>query len=150
MDRIRRQKTFLEAITSVANRNARKALIKHTNKDQVNAVSEIVINLLKNNVPVTPVTMARLRFYKQILRQIGNRAVSLKKRRQALINQKGGKLWNGLTTVVKTCCRYRQRERNGLSKIVHGSSRRSGHGQSFQRTIDHRSYIGYSGQTPDS
>ena len=105
MERIRRQKTFLKAITSAANRNARKALIKHANKDQVNAVSEIVMNLLKNNVPVIPVTMARLRPYRQVLRQIGNRAVSLKKRRQALINQKGGKLWNGLTTVVKTCCR---------------------------------------------
>ena len=100
MDRIRRQKMFLKAITSAANRNARKALIKHANKDQVNAVM-IMMNLLKN----VPVTMASLRPYKQILRQIGNRAVSLKKRRQALINQKGGKLWNGLTTVVKTCCR---------------------------------------------
>ena len=99
------RKRFLIAITSAANRNAIKALIKHANKDQVNAVSEIVMNLLKNNVPVTPVTMARLRPYKQILRQIGNRAVSLKKKRQALINQKGGKLWNGLTTVAKTCSR---------------------------------------------
>ena len=99
MDRIRRQKMFLKAITSAANRNARKALIKHANKDQVNAVM-IMMNLLKN----VPVTMASLRPYKQILRQIGNRAVSLKKRRQALINQKGGKLWNGLTTVSKTCC----------------------------------------------
>ena len=99
MDRIRRQKMFLKAITSAANRNARKALIKHTNKDQVNAVM-IMMNLLK----YVPVTMASLRPYKQILRQIGNRAVSLKKRRQALINQKGGKLWNGLTTVSKTCC----------------------------------------------
>ena len=105
MERIRRQKTFLKAITSAANRIARKALTKHANKDQVNAVSEIVMNLLKNNVPVIPVTMARLRPYRQILRQIGNRAVSLKKRRQALINQKGGKLWNGLTTVFKTCYR---------------------------------------------
>ena len=103
MDTIRRQKMFLKAITSAANRNARKALIKHANKDQVNAVSEIVMNLLKN-VPVTPITMASFRPYKQILRQIGNRAVSLKKRRQALINQKGGNLWNGLTTVIKTCC----------------------------------------------
>ena len=99
MDRIRRQKMFLKAITSAANRNARKALIKHANKDQVNAVM-IMMNLLK----YVPVTMASLRPYKQILRQIGNRAVSLKKRRQALINQKGGKLWNGLTTVSKTCC----------------------------------------------
>ena len=47
MDRIRRQKTFLKAITSAANRNAKKALIKQANKDQVNAVSEIVMNLLK-------------------------------------------------------------------------------------------------------
>ena len=105
MDRIRRQKTFLKAITSAANRNGRKDLIKQVKKDQVNAVSEIAMNLVKKNVPVTHVLMARLTPYKQILRQIGNRAVSLKKRRQALINQKGGKLWNGLTTVVKTCCR---------------------------------------------
>ena len=50
MERIRRQKTFLKAITSAANRNARKALIKHANKDQVNAVCKSVMNLLKNNV----------------------------------------------------------------------------------------------------
>ena len=104
MERIHGQKPFLKAMTSAANRNRRNALIKHANKDQVNAVSEIVFNLLKNNVPVTPVTMARLRPYKQTLRKIGNRAVSLKKRRQALINQKGGRLWNGLSTVVKSCC----------------------------------------------
>ena len=105
MEIIHRQKPFLKAITSAANKNRRNALIKHANKDQVNAVSEIVLNLLKNNVPVTPVTMARLRPYKQTLRKVGNRAVSLKKRRQALINQKGGRMWNGLSTVVKTCCR---------------------------------------------
>ena len=29
-----------------------------------------------------------------------------------------------------------EREKYGLSKNVHGSSQRSGHGQSFQRTID--------------
>ena len=141
MDRIRRQKTFLKAITSAANRNARKALIKHANKDQVNAVSEIVMNLLKNNVPVIPVTMARLRPYRQVLRQIGNRAVSLKKRRQALIQQIGGRRQDVLPL---------DRENYGVSENVHGSRRRSGVGDSFQRTIDQRSYIGYSGQTSDS
>ena len=92
MERIHGQKPFLKAMTSAANTNRRNALIKHANKDQVNAVSEIVLNLLKNNVPLTPVTMTRLKPYKQTLRKIGNRAVSLKKRRQALINQKGGRL----------------------------------------------------------
>ena len=65
----------------------------------------LIKSILKNNVPISPITMARLRPFKQTLRRIGNRAVSLKKRRQALINQKGGRLWNGLNAVVKTCCR---------------------------------------------
>lgn len=105
MGRIRRQKPFLQAITRVAKRNIRKGPLKHANKDQINAVSEIVLNLLKNNVPVSPITMARLRPFKQTLRNIGNRAISLKKRRMALISQKGGgRLWNGLNTVVKSCC----------------------------------------------
>lgn len=51
MDIIHRQKPFLKAITSAANRNRRKHVIKHVikhaNKDQVNAVGEIVLNLLK-------------------------------------------------------------------------------------------------------
>ena len=105
MDRIRKQKPFFQAITRVTKRNVRRGLLKHANKDQINAVSEIVMNLLKNNLPVSPVTMARLRPFKQTLRNIGNRAFSLKKRRQALMSQKGGgRLWNGLNTVVKSCC----------------------------------------------
>ena len=63
MDSIRRQRPFLQAIVSSVNRNRRKDFIKHANKDPVNAVTEIEVNLLKNNVPVTPVTMARLRPY---------------------------------------------------------------------------------------
>lgn len=107
MERIRRQKPSSKAITSAANKNRRKDLTKHANEDQVNTVSEIVLNLLKNNIPVAPVTIAKLRPHKQTLRQIGKRSVSLKKRRQAMLNQKGGKLWNGLSTVIKTCCRRR-------------------------------------------
>ena len=70
MERIHGQKPFLKAMTSAANRNRRNTLIKHANKEQVNAVSEIVLNLLKNNVPLTPVTMARLKPYKQTLRKL--------------------------------------------------------------------------------
>lgn len=45
--RIRRRRLFLQAIVSTANSNRRKYLIKYANKDQVNAVSEIVLNLPK-------------------------------------------------------------------------------------------------------
>ena len=44
MKRIQRQKPFLQAIVPNADRNRRKELTKHANKDQIDAVSEIVLN----------------------------------------------------------------------------------------------------------
>ena len=64
-----------------ANRFKRQDLLQHANADQVNAVSELVLNLLKNNIPVTPPILAKLRPYKKVLRDLG--------RRQWLISQKG-------------------------------------------------------------
>ena len=104
MDRIKRQVPFLRAIVSASERNRRRDLLKHANKDQINAISEITLNLLRNNIPVSPITMAKLRPFRNTLRRIGKRSVSLKKRRQALINQKGGRFWSGLGTIVKNCC----------------------------------------------
>lgn len=108
MNRFKQQVPFLRAIVKSANKNRRKDLIKHANKDQINAASEMVLNLLKNNIPVSPITMARLRPHRQALRKIGNRTVSLKKRRRSLQSQKGGRLWGALGTVLKTCCRPRR------------------------------------------
>jgi len=72
-----------------ANRFKRQELLQHANADQVNAVSELVLNLLKNNIQVTPPIMAKLRPYKGVLRNLGRRKHSAKKRRQWLISQKG-------------------------------------------------------------
>ena len=41
MDRIKRQVPFLRAIVSASERNRRRHLLKHANKDQINAISEM-------------------------------------------------------------------------------------------------------------
>ena len=51
MKRLRRQRPFLNGILKVANRFKRQDLLQHANKDQINAVSEMVLNLLKKTHP---------------------------------------------------------------------------------------------------
>ena len=104
MRRLKRQVPFLRSVLQEANQHRRRDLLKHANKDQINAMSEMTLNLLKNNIPISPVTMARLRPYRQSLRKLGNRRSSLKKRRRILQNQKGSGFWRGLGTVLRTCC----------------------------------------------
>jgi len=73
--------------------------------DQVNAISELVLNLLKNNIPVTPPIMALLCPSKKVLRNLGRRELSVKKRRQWLVSQKDRGLWQGLNNVLCQCAR---------------------------------------------
>ena len=56
-------------------------MLEHANADQINAVSEMVLNLLRNRIPVHPITMAKLHRFKTTLREVGKRRNSLKTRR---------------------------------------------------------------------
>ena len=44
MIRLHRQRPFLESILKEANRNRRQEMLEHVNADQINAVSEMVLN----------------------------------------------------------------------------------------------------------
>ena len=112
MKRLRRQLPFLQSVLKEANRFKRQDLLQHANADQVNAVSELVLNLLKNNIPVTPPIMAQLRPYKKVLRDLGRRQHSVKKRRQWLVSQKGRGLFQGLHNVLCQCARPRAKPSN--------------------------------------
>ena len=79
---------------------SREELLQHANVDQVNAASELVLNLLKNNISVTSSITAQLHPYKKVLRNLGRRQHSVKKRRQWLVSQKGRGLWQGLNNVL--------------------------------------------------
>ena len=75
----------------------------------------MALNLLKNDIPVTPPIMAQLRPYKKVLRDLGRRQHSVKKRRQWLVSQKGRGLWQGLHNVLCQCAR-RPKQRSTLSR----------------------------------
>ena len=93
MIRLRRQRPFLEAILKKANQNRRQEMLEHANADQINAVSEMVLNLLRNRIPVHPITMAKLHRYKTTVREVGKHRNSVKRRRKHLQQQKGSGFW---------------------------------------------------------
>ena len=105
MQRLRHQWPFLRSVLQEANRFKRQDLLQHANADQINAASELVLNLLKNKIPVTPPIVAKLRPYKKVLRDLGCRQHSVKKRRQWLISQKGRGLFQGLHHALCQCVR---------------------------------------------
>lgn len=84
----------------------RQRLLNYGSGRQINAVSEFVLNTLKDNVDVTPNQMAKLRRYKTTLREVGKRKNSIVKRRKILLDQKGRGFWKGLGDV---CCSHLDR-----------------------------------------
>ena len=105
MKRIRRQWGFLRSLLEDAQQNHRRDVLRHANADQINAVSELVMNTLKKRVPVTPDVVARLKKHKRVLREVAKRSHSVKKRRALLLGQKGRGLWQALGRVCRCLTR---------------------------------------------
>ena len=103
MKRIQRHRAFLTSILREGNRNIREDMLQHANSDQINAVSEFVLNLLKNRVPLSPPITAKLKRHKQVLRELAKRRNSIKRRKQHLLNQKGAGFWRGLNEAFCNC-----------------------------------------------
>ena len=103
MKRLLRHRAFLLSILREGNRNKRQDLIQHANGEQINAFSELVLNMLKNRVPVSPPLMAKLRRHKKVLKELGRRKNSIKKGRLHLMNQKGSGFWQGLHEAYCNC-----------------------------------------------
>ena len=99
-----RQLNFLQHVLKEANQNKRTEQLQHANADQINAISEIVLNTLRGNVPIHSLVVEQLRPHRRALRTMGNQRYSLKKRRQAMLHQKGRGFWRGLNGVLGACC----------------------------------------------
>ena len=69
---------------------------EHANADQINAISEMTLILLKKRIPIQPSTLAKLKRHKDVLRKLAKRKNSLKRRREHLKNQNGSGFWKGL------------------------------------------------------
>jgi len=103
MRRLEQHKPFFKALADQSSQVSRRQLLLQATKDQINMLSEVILNLLKQNVSVDPSLMARLRKHKQILRQLRLRQHSVKKRRQMLMDAKGNQLFRDLHDLVCVC-----------------------------------------------
>ena len=105
MRRFDRQQPFLKSLLQEADHQERKEKLLHANKDQINAVSELVLNVLKRNVPTTSHVVRQLSPYKTALRALTKRRHSVKQRRNILQAQTGGGFWKGLNQCFSQACR---------------------------------------------
>ena len=97
---------FLRAVLRAADANKRKQLLRLANADQINAISELVLNVLKGVAPRSRYTIERLRPHKDVLRQMSKMRSSIKRRRQLMMDQTGSGLWNELRLSHCRCCQF--------------------------------------------
>ena len=86
-----------------ADQNVRRERLQPANADQVNAISEVVMNTLKGNVTVSPRLLDQLRPHKRALRDMARRKHSIKRRRHVMMTQTGAGMWNALDRVCRHC-----------------------------------------------
>lgn len=79
MERIRRQVPVLQSLLVQLRQKQRQAVLRAANKDQINAVNDLVSDALKRNFTLPPPVVARARRYKTVLRRLADRSVSLKR-----------------------------------------------------------------------
>lgn len=87
MNRVKENLYFITTLLNSTSPKQRKNLLKYASKDQILALSEIVINFLNGNVTVAnDSNFTRFQKYKKLFRIIGSeKKISWHKRQQALI-----------------------------------------------------------------
>ena len=101
--RLQRQLPFLRSVLREADQHVRRERLQHANADQVNAISELVMNTLKGNMTVPPRLLDPLRPHKRALREMARRKYSIKRRRQVMMAQTGAGVWHSLDRVYRHC-----------------------------------------------
>ena len=85
--RVKRQAPILKTL-SQAHPHVCRAILRGADKDLLQCLSECALNVLKGNVKLTPGQKASLTKYKQKLRKVANKKVSLKEKHRII--QTGG------------------------------------------------------------
>ena len=101
--RLQRQLPFLRSVLRKADKNVRRERLQHANADQVNAISELVMNTLRGNVTVPPRLLDAIRPHKHALHEMVHRRHSIKRRRQVMMTQTGAGVWNALDCGCRHC-----------------------------------------------
>ena len=96
-------KPFLTGVLREANSKRRQQKIREANKHQINAMSELIMNVIRANVPISGKTKKKLMPHAKILEQLQKPRLSVKKRKEILMRQTGGGMWEGLHRCYKNC-----------------------------------------------
>ena len=88
--RVIKNRKFLQALQLTENKQ-RKQLIDSASPEQINTISEIVLNLLQGNIIIKGTHKTKLNQHKRSLRALASKGVSVKKRKK-ILNQHGGML----------------------------------------------------------
>lgn len=103
MSKVLSNQEFLRYLCNCKSKQ-QKLIIKNATKDQINAICEIILNILNGNLKINELQFKKFSSKKSVLRQIVNKN-SLKKKKYLI--QKGGFLQllipsiiSGLATVV--------------------------------------------------
>ena len=104
MSLFQRHRGFLQSLLREANAKRRNVMLDLANKNQLNALSEMVLNVMKQNVPIQPKTIQKLKRYKNVLQALRLRHTSLKRKREQLKKQTGRGFWQGLNECCAACC----------------------------------------------
>ena len=70
MGLFKRNQTFLQSLLREANAKRRNVMLDLANKDQINAISEMVLNLMKRKILIRPGTYHKLKRYRKVLREL--------------------------------------------------------------------------------
>ena len=89
----------LKSVLREANHHKRQELLRMANADQINAISELVMNTLRGTVAQSRHTITLLKAHAQSLRAMAKPAHLVKRRRAIMMAPKGGSLWSELNVV---------------------------------------------------
>ena len=106
MGRMSRQGHFLNDALKEAEQHKRQQKLRYANADQINAVSELVMNTLRGSVPPGQATVNRLKPYRQSLRIIASPRQSIKRRRELMSTQIGAGAWKELYRCYRCAKRH--------------------------------------------
>lgn len=88
--RVEKYRKLLVALPSL-NKLQLKSVVKNSKNDFIQCLCEVVENILRGNIPLTKTQKRNLNRYKNSLRQIGCKRVSIATKKKILThNQKGG------------------------------------------------------------
>ena len=100
--RVRTHALCLQMVNRTKNTKLRKAILEYADADLISAHCECAHNILRGIVRLTPREKVRLRIYKDKLRLIANRRLSISRRRLEIQQHGGGFLPASLAPLATT------------------------------------------------